>query len=134
MGGSGLDDAHFASGGDNADAFSSPTSFGGDIGHSSSGGLGGGADSSAGSQANVQQFLQQAAAEEQQRALIQGMLLGLSVESFEKCVQGKPGTELSSSEKNCISSTVFKYLDTQRFLTGRMLQQSERQSQQHQHM
>jgi len=56
---------------------------------------------------NLQQDLQI----EQQKAMIQAIMLKLTETSFEKCVS-KPSSALSSSETSCIQASVSKYLDT----------------------
>lgn len=49
--------------------------------------------------------LQEQLAMEQQKAMVQAVMLKLTDISFEKCVT-KPSTSLSSSESSCISSVV----------------------------
>ena len=55
---------------------------------------------------------------EQQKALVQAVVTRLTDLSFDTCVT-KPGSSMSSSERNCIQSTVGKYLDTTELVVGR---------------
>lgn len=65
---------------------------------------------------------QQELVQEQQKAMVQGVMLKLTEISFENCVT-KPSSSLSSTERSCISAVVSKYMDTSEFVIGRMSQQ-----------
>ena len=56
---------------------------------------------------------------EQQKALVQAIMFKLTETSFAACVT-KPSSSLSSSEQNCISAVVTKYLDASEFVVKRM--------------
>ena len=56
---------------------------------------------------------------EQQKALVQAIMFKLTETSFATCVT-KPSSSLSSSEQNCISAVVTKYLDASEFVVKRM--------------
>ena len=71
--------------------------------------------------------LQAFAAEQQQKALIQGVVSKLTQLAFDKCVS-KPDTSLSSSEQSCIQAVTGKYLDGSEFVLGRLAKQQEKQS------
>jgi hypothetical protein len=53
--------------------------------------------------------------QEQQMVMVQQVMFKLTESAFEKCVS-KPGSALSSSEQNCISSVVGKYLEAGEFM------------------
>jgi len=56
---------------------------------------------------------------EQQKALVQAIMFKLTETSFAQCVT-KPSSSLSSSEQNCITAVVTKYLDASEFVVKRM--------------
>lgn len=58
---------------------------------------------------------------EQQKIMIQAVMMKLTDMSFETCVT-KPSSSLSSSEQSCITSVVGKYLDTSELVVGRFQQ------------
>jgi hypothetical protein len=56
---------------------------------------------------------------EQQKVMIQAVMMKLTEASFDTCVT-KPSSSLSSTEKSCISATVGKYLDASEIIVGRL--------------
>jgi len=67
-----------------------------------------------------QQRLQGALQQEQQRAMVQGVIAKLSEMCFDMCIK-KPDSKLSSSEQSCVSNCVNRYLDTSVFVAQRMM-------------
>lgn len=61
---------------------------------------------------------QQQLAMEQQKLMIQAIMMKLTDMSFERCVT-KPSTSISYSEQNCINSTVGKFIDTSQLVMKR---------------
>ena len=61
---------------------------------------------------------EQEIAMEQQKALIQAVVMKITDMAFDQCVT-KPSGSLSSSEQSCIAATVGKYLDTTELIVGR---------------
>ena len=61
----------------------------------------------------------------QQSEMVRSIVMSLSNMAFENCVS-KPSTSLSSSEANCIKSTVYKYLDTNEFVAGRFMRSAKK--------
>lgn len=59
---------------------------------------------------------------EQQKQMIQAVLLNLTDKSFEVCVP-KPSSSLSNSEKACVNSVVSKYLETSQFVIASLQNQ-----------
>ena len=55
---------------------------------------------------------------EQQKMVMQTVLLKLTEVSFENCIS-KPSSSMSSSEASCISATVAKYIDTSEIILKR---------------
>ena len=74
---------------------------------------------SSGSSSSLQDILLQ----EQQKAMVQGVIFKLADMSFESCIS-KPSSSISSSEKSCIKSVVAKFIDTSEFVVLRMSRQS----------
>jgi hypothetical protein len=66
---------------------------------------------------NLQEQLQL----EQQKAMIQTVMLKLTDIGFEQCVS-KPSSSLSSSEVSCINSVVGKYLETSEYVVAKLSQ------------
>lgn len=60
---------------------------------------------------------------EQQKAMIQTVMLKLTDIAFDHCVH-KPSSSLSSSEVSCINATVGKYLETSEFIVSKLSQQA----------
>ncbi len=56
---------------------------------------------------------------EQQKAMIQAVMLKLTDAAFDVCVT-KPSSSLSSSEQTCISAVVGKYLETSELIVRKM--------------
>jgi mitochondrial import inner membrane translocase subunit TIM13 len=73
-----------------------------------------GAASSAGAGSLEQELVM-----EQQKALVQAIMFKLTETAFEQCIS-KPSSSLSSSEQNCITAVVTKYLDTSELVVARM--------------
>lgn len=61
---------------------------------------------------------EQEIAMEQQKVMIQAVVMKITDIAFDQCVQ-KPTEALSSSEQSCIAATVGKYLDTTELIVGR---------------
>jgi hypothetical protein len=57
---------------------------------------------------------------EQQKAMVQTVMLKLTEISFDKCIT-KPSSSLSSSEQSCIAAVVGKYLDTSEHIVGKFM-------------
>jgi import inner membrane translocase subunit TIM13 len=74
-----------------------------------------GAGSSGGSSGSFEQELQM----EQQKALVQAIMLKLTDAAFDTCIT-KPSSSMSSSETHCIQAVVGKYLQTSELIVGRM--------------
>ena len=55
---------------------------------------------------------------EQQKALVQQVMLKLTDSAFEACIT-KPSSSLSSSETSCINAVVGKYLDASEYVVGK---------------
>lgn len=56
---------------------------------------------------------------EQQKAMIQAVMLKLTDAAFESCIT-KPGSSMSSSEQSCITSVVGKYMEASQLIVGKM--------------
>ncbi|TYZ60294.1 hypothetical protein PybrP1_007260 [[Pythium] brassicae (nom. inval.)] len=82
---------------------------------SSSAALGGGGGGSFGA-SDVQNLL----VEEQQRALIQQAISKITAIAWDKCSAGKPDTELSSKETDCIKNVTLAYIDSSAFIVHRL--------------
>lgn len=67
-----------------------------------------------GSTGNFQQDL----AMEQQKAMVQQVMLKLTEAAFDACIT-KPSSSLSSSETACIGAVVGKYLDASEYMVGK---------------
>jgi hypothetical protein len=76
------------------------------------------------------QETQQIAMAIQQQTLINTTINNLTVKAFEKCVTGKPGSDLSRSEESCVQATTLKWLDTNTFLLKRLEKKLSAQAQQ----
>jgi hypothetical protein len=66
--------------------------------------------------AEIQQFLEQ----EQSRVLVQQAIQKIANIAWDKCISSKPGSELSSSEKTCITNITLSYMQTSIFLQQRL--------------
>ena len=62
-------------------------------------------------------------AEENQRAAVQQIISKLTDTCWDKCM-GKPGSKLSSYERDCISNCAERFLDASIFIVQRMHDQS----------
>lgn len=56
---------------------------------------------------------------EQQKALVQAILIKLTDAAFDSCIT-KPSSSMSSSENSCVQSVVGKYLATTELIVQRM--------------
>ena len=79
--------------------------------------------SSPGTSANSGSFEQQLAME-QQKMMLQTLVLKVSELSFQQCVT-KPTSSLSSSESACINAVSKKYIDTAEFVLDRLTRGSQ---------
>ncbi len=70
---------------------------------------------SSGSSNNALASLQSGIAAEQERLMIQALIIKLTDMSFEKCIE-KPSSSLSGSEQSCIKATVGKYFDASEYV------------------
>jgi hypothetical protein len=75
-----------------------------------SGGMGGGMGGGS---------FEQQVAMEQQRAMVQAVVMKLTESAFDNCIS-KPSSSMSYNERTCIGATVGKYLDTSELIVGRM--------------
>lgn len=75
--------------------------------------------------------LQQAGLALQQQLLVQQVINDLTDRSYEKCITGRPSSELSGSHVACIKATVNKWLDTNEFMTGRLAKKQQQAASQH---
>jgi hypothetical protein len=62
---------------------------------------------------------EQQVAMEQQRAMVQAVVMKLTESAFDNCIS-KPSSSMSYNERTCIGATVGKYLDTSELIVGRM--------------
>lgn len=60
--------------------------------------------------------------QEQQKLMVQGVVMKLTAMAFDSCVN-KPSSSLSSSEQSCIAAVTGKYMDTTEFIVAKMYNQ-----------
>mmetsp|Transcript_21884 Transcript_21884/g.19921 ORF Transcript_21884/g.19921 Transcript_21884/m.19921 type:complete len:121 (+) Transcript_21884:109-471(+) len=58
-------------------------------------------------------------AKEQEKLMVQVLMLKLADVSFDRCISN-PSTSLSSTEKSCVNSIVNKYFESTEFVVGKL--------------
>lgn len=61
----------------------------------------------------------------QEQLLVQQAISKMTQMGFEKCLEGKPGEQLSGREVSCIHATVGKWLDSNEFLMTRLAKKQQ---------
>lgn len=77
--------------------------------------------SGGGAAAELQAFSMQL----QEQLMVQQAIGKMTEMGFEKCLDGKPGEQLSGREVSCIHATVGKWLDSNEFLMTRLAKKQQ---------
>ena len=74
---------------------------------------------SASSYAPPRSSFQESVMKEQEKLMVQALVLKLTTTSFEKCIE-RPSSSLSSSEQACVASITAKYLDSSNLVMSKL--------------